>query len=394
MKMIKLKTKTITLSERSKSNTKFYVMPIFMDRHDVSDEVTAQNVADLHQKDLKIQDKFNCKGLTYWFDDKRKTAFCLIEAPNKTAIKEMHDHAHGDVPHRIIQVDDAIVESFLGRIEDPEKSQKTALNIINDPAFRTIMVAGIKRSSLKNTLVKDRDWVVAEQNKSIIETIKKFQGRIVKQRLDYFLVSFDSVTNAVECALEIQAGYNQRHGDQYAAEVKLKIGLSAGVPVSEKEGIFEDTIQMAERLCDVVKGQIAVSSEVKDLYESENLNTTIDTKIVTILTKNDEFFLNLLMGFTEREWSNATLNDVHIGKGLGYSKSQLYRKMIAITGKSPHSFIKTYRLNRALNLLNKKNENISEIAFETGFNTPAYFSKCFQETFGILPSHYMKSVNA
>ena len=124
-------------------------MPIYMDRHDVSKEVTAEIVADLHQKDLKIQHKFNCKGLTYWFDEKRKTAFCLVEAPNKAAIKEMHDQAHGEVPNRIIEVDHAVVESFLGRIEDPEKSQKTKLNIINDPAFRTIMVVGVKPFSLK-----------------------------------------------------------------------------------------------------------------------------------------------------------------------------------------------------------------------------------------------------
>src|SRR5690606_23874114 len=117
----------------------------------------------------------------------------------------------------------------------------------------------------KYTLGKDREWVINRQIKSIIETINKFQGRVVKHRLDYFLISFDSVTNAVQCALKIQAAYNQRPDDQYAAHIELKIGLSAGVPVSEKEGIFEDTIQMAERLCDVVKGPIAVSSEVKDL---------------------------------------------------------------------------------------------------------------------------------
>src|SRR5680860_815048 len=89
-------------------------MPLYMDRHDVSKEVTAEIVADLHQKDLKIQHKFNCKGLTYWFDEKRKTAFCLVEAPNKAALKEMHDQAHGEVPNRIIEVDNAVVESFLG----------------------------------------------------------------------------------------------------------------------------------------------------------------------------------------------------------------------------------------------------------------------------------------
>jgi len=362
-----------------------------MDRHDVSEEVTAEIVADLHQKDLKIQHKFNCKGLTYWFDAKRKTAFCLVEAPNKMAIQEMHDQAHGEVPHRIIEVDGTIVESFLGRIEDPEKSQKTALNIINDPAFRTIMVAGIKRVSFKNMPREKANKIIDNQYKSILKSANKFKGRVVKQKTDCFLLSFDSVTNAVLCALEIQTVFKRILDTQSNPPIKLHIGLSAGVPVSEKEGIFEDTIKMAELLCNVVKGQLVVSSEVKDLYESENLNISIDKEYMNVLHSNDEKFLHLLMDYTEKEWSNTNVNADEFSRYLGYSKSQLYRKMISITGKSPNRFIREYRLEQALKLLNKKNENISEVAYETGFNTPAYFSKCFQDAFGILPSQYLKT---
>lgn len=366
-------------------------MPIYMDRHDVSEGETAENVAQLHQADLKIQHKFNCKGLTYWFDSKRKTAFCLVEAPDKDSIKKMHDHAHGKVPNRIIEVDDSVVESFLGRIEDPEKSQNTELNIINDPAFRTIMVTGIKRLSLKNLTSDQINLIINNHNKSIVKTLNKFKGSIVKQKRDYFLTSFYSVTNAVLCALEIQAVLRVSIDNMYDSDIKLNIGLSAGAPVTEKEGIFEDAIKKAERLCDVVKGQIVVSSEVKDLYESENLNSSIDKKYMNALNSNDEKFVNLLMDYTEREWSNTTLNVDDFSRCLGYSKSQLYRKMISITGMSPNNFIKEYRLNKALKLFNKRIENISEIAFETGFNSAPYFSKCFQETFGILPSNYIKS---
>lgn len=365
-------------------------MPIYMDRHDVSEEVTAENVAQLHQEDLKIQHKFNCRGLTYWFDSKRKTAFCLIEAPNKGAIKEMHDKAHGEVPNRIIEVDDDIVESFLGRIEDPQKSQNTEFNIINDPAFRTVIVTGIKRLSLINSASKQLNLVIYNHNKSIVKALNKYKGSIVKQKLDYFLTSFDSVTNAVLCAIEIQTKLKQTINNTYDSDIKLSIGLSAGVPVTEKEGIFEDTIKIAERLCDVVKGQIVVSSEVKDLYESENLNISIDEKFVYVLNPTDEKFLHILMDYTEREWSSTTLNVDDFSRDLGYSKSQLYRNMISLTGKSPNIFIKEYRLNRALKLLNKQIGNISKIAYDTGFNSPAYFSKCFQETFGVLPSTYIR----
>ena len=129
-------------------------MPIYMDRHDVPETITAEHVAHIHQEDLKIQDQFGCKGLTYWFDDKRKTAFCLIEAPNEKAIRQMHKKAHGQVPHHVIAVDTVIVDSFLGRIQDPEKAQDTTLNIINDPAFRTIMVIDVGQASPKNIAVR------------------------------------------------------------------------------------------------------------------------------------------------------------------------------------------------------------------------------------------------
>jgi len=107
-------------------------MPLYMDRHDVSKSVTAENVAQLHKEDLKIQEQFNCRGLTYWFDDIKKIAFCLVEAPDKESIQKMHNFAHGEVPNHIIEVDENLVESFLGRIEDPDNSSSTDLNIIND----------------------------------------------------------------------------------------------------------------------------------------------------------------------------------------------------------------------------------------------------------------------
>lgn len=355
-----------------------------MDRHDVSAEVTAEIVAQLHREDLKIQDKFDCKALTYWFDDIRKTAFCLVEAPNKEAIQEMHDCAHGQVAHRIIEVDGAVVESFLGRIEDPEKSKNTTLNIINDPAFRTIMVLTMKPIRLLEPVkTQKKDY------QNLIDSIQPFlqthKGRMAKQQLYYVLVSFDSVTHAVQCALEIQNNIEKE-----CKQLIFKIGLSAGVPVSEKEGIFEDTIKMAERLSVFGNSPISISSNVKNLYESENLNTPLNNKAVYQLSTKDENFLNQLVDFTERVWHRSTLSATDFCKDLGYSKSQLYRKMMAVIGKSPNTFIKDYRLDHGLRSLQKQGDNISEIAYKTGFNSAAYFSKCFMEKYGILPSQYIK----
>ena len=210
-------------------------MPIYMDRHDVSEAVTAEIVAQIHQEDLKIQHKFGCRGLTYWFDDSRKTAFCLVEAPDENAIIRMHQQAHGQVPHQIIEVDTAIVESFLGRIEDPEKALNTGLNIINDPAFRTIMVVTIEHHSFRDFDPYSSISKVQQVYKQAIEILKLFEGNLVQQNGDGFLVSFQSVTKAVLCALKIQENYKSFRTQYPVNFTELSIGLHAGVPVTGKK---------------------------------------------------------------------------------------------------------------------------------------------------------------
>ena len=364
-------------------------MPIYMDRHDVSETVTAENVAQLHQQDLKIQNQFGCRGLTYWFDDKRKTAFCLIEAPDKKTLQKMHNQAHGQVPNSIIEVEPSIVESFLGRIEDPEKAQNTALNIINDPAFRTIMVIALKRLSLIQNDAAQFKSSLHNYNNAVLKLLKVYEGQLVKQSETHFLVSFKSVSNAVHAAFDIQALLKEGSYDINKDKIFLKIGLSAGVPVTEKKLIFEDSIKLAERMCTIIKGEIIISSEVKELYNSENSNALSEKESIFFLKQTDENFLTLLMDYTEATWSNTNLKVDDFSKPVGYSKSQLYRKIILLTGKSPNTFIKDYRLNEALILLNKNSGNVSETAYLTGFSSPSYFSKCFQKRYGHTPSDYL-----
>ena len=131
-------------------------------------------------------------------------------------------------------------------------------------------------------------------------------------------------------------------------------------------------------------------SEVKNLFENESINSFKNDNFNYALSPSDEKFLNHLLDYTEKIWNKTDLKIDDFSKHLGFSKSQLYRKMVALTNKSTNTFIKEYRLSRALKLLNKQSGNISEIAFETGFNSPTYFSKCFKEIYGILPSNYTK----
>ena len=71
----------------------------------------------------------------------------------------------------------------------------------------------------------------------------------------------------------------------------------------------------------------------------------------------------------------------------------LYRKILSLTGKTPIEFIRSIRLKRAAQLLEKSGMTISEIAYEVGFNNPKHFSKFFKEEFKVSPSQYVASKN-
>lgn len=366
-------------------------MPIYMDRHDVSDAVTAETIAQLHQQDLKIQEEFGCRGMTYWFDEHRKTAFCLIDAPDRNALKKMHDHAHGQVPHSIIEVEPEVVESFLGRIQDPEKSKNTELNIIAEAAFRILMVISVNRETLVEKESSGNRIFLKDFHAGAGKILQSHSGNIVEHTDYHYLVSFKSVTQAAHAASEIHKLEKNFEGDKKKKEISVKVGLSAGVPVTQKQQIFEDAIKLAERLCGLVKGEVIVSAEVKDLYKNENANNFIKGKAIRSLSQADEIFITHLMEYFDKVWNDEKFKVDDFIKPLGSSKSRLYRNMIRLTGDSPNAFVRNYRLKQAVKLMGKSRGNISEIAFETGFTSPSYFTKCFKKKYGILPADYLLS---
>lgn len=360
-------------------------MPLFLDLHDLPEGITAQHVAEMHKADINIEHKYDCRGLTYWCDEKRKTAFCLIEAPNRQALIDLHKNAHGAIPTRIIEVNDTIVESFLGRIEDPEKSKKIHLNIINEPAFRTLVVVKIKCKILISKNVGHLKTAIKSHSKMIHALTSQHKGRVVKQDLSRFLIAFDAVTDAINCGIKIQESLHS----VMPSNLKFKIGVSAGIPVTENDSIFEDTIKTSDYLSDIARGHFSITTAVNDLYESENQNKPLHKKArITVITPKDEDFLMQLMTFTQTTWSHPSTSVHDFQKDLGYSKSQLYRTMMNLVGKSPNLFLRDFRLSKALELLETQHSNISEIAYQTGFSSPAYFSKCFHKKYGMLPSNF------
>ena len=104
------------------------------------------------------------------------------------------------------------------------------------------------------------------------------------------------------------------------------------------------------------------------------------------ITSIEEQFLQNVSKAIQKNLSNEYYSVEELGNDIGYSRSQLFRKLKALTGKSPLEMIREHRLQLAKVLLEKNVGTVSEIAYQVGYSHLAYFSKSFKNEFGILPS--------
>lgn len=109
-----------------------------------------------------------------------------------------------------------------------------------------------------------------------------------------------------------------------------------------------------------------------------------------VITSLDEKLIENAIKYVEANISRSDLSVEELSHELGMSRVHLYKKLLQITGKTPIEFIRIIRLKRAAQLLRESQQNVSEIAYQLGFNNPKYFSKYFKDEFGVLPSVYQE----
>jgi AraC-like DNA-binding protein len=326
--------------------------------------------------------------MTYWIDEERNNVFCLIEAPDKESVSALHQHSHGLVPHKVIEVNPELVESFLGRLHDPEEAPVTGdgLKVFNDPSYRIILFITTKDPALLRYElgVEQTNELLNRCTNVIRQNLAHYDGREVEHPGSCFIASFTAASKAVSCALSIQEA--ARHPDVHDAA--LKIGISAGQPVSNTNNLFGETIQFARHLCFITGNtRIGISSAVKELVTKDHFQKPAGNMLT--LAPPDEMLLELLFSKLEENWQNSGFTISEFCQSMAMSQSQLYRKTVELTGMSPNIFLKEFRLEKAKELMNKQRYSISQITFDAGFTSPSYFTKCFKKNYGLLPMDYI-----
>ena len=132
------------------------------------------------------------------------------------------------------------------------------------------------------------------------------------------------------------------------------------------------------------KNLIHQRQELRKLFSK---NSSLEPKEVTVTSLDDKFLTKVLQ-LLETKHSDPDFGVPQMQRELGMGKTQLHMKIKALTNEPPGELLRNFRLKRATQLLSKKSDTVSQVAYTVGFNSLSYFTKCFKEFYGTSPSAY------
>jgi CheY-like chemotaxis protein/AraC-like DNA-binding protein len=145
-----------------------------------------------------------------------------------------------------------------------------------------------------------------------------------------------------------------------------------------------------EELLVTVENLLETRKKLQLKYQQTIFTTEVPATPITPLAKEnpdvEDVFLQNIRLIIEENYTQEDFGLPQLCLKAGMSRSQLFRKMKALTDLAPSDLIRSHRLNRAKTLLESGSVNVAEAAWRVGFKDPSYFSKLYQEEFGVAPS--------
>jgi len=175
-----------------------------------------------------------------------------------------------------------------------------------------------------------------------------------------------------------------------AIEDRLK-GLEQGANAYLEKPFHETEIRLQ------VENMLGLRNELKQRYTAPDIPAQqTDSEmhqsdsVPNFNLQMEDAFVQKVLGIIDQHIGDAQFSVVKLAKAVNLSKSQLNRKLSAVTDFSPTQLIRYVRLKKAKELLEQKDINISDVAYQTGFSDPSYFTRIFTKEFDITPSDYKR----
>lgn len=244
------------------------------------------------------------------------------------------------------------------------------------------------------------------------QVVDQYRGKIIRYDRRTLIATFEGPSKAVHCSMDLMDALKNLD-TQLAIGIHIKEGL-----VDEAHFVSGETAAFIESILRQARpDQILVTKAVKYLLSGAGVNlvqhrTITESPLEEAISlfmvtdhlrtpvknvesnqnpfpRNDSFLENVLQCIHEY-LGNEAFGVEMLCRKMGISERQLQRKLKAVSNKSPIQLITSVRLHRAKELLLlERADTVGEIAFQTGFTSPSYFSKCFKREFGISPSELL-----
>jgi pimeloyl-ACP methyl ester carboxylesterase/AraC-like DNA-binding protein len=257
------------------------------------------------------------------------------------------------------------------------------------------------------------DRPTPEQQVYFSQYVAQYGGNIVQEDGQTFIANFDGPSKAVNCVVGL-----------IEAAKSLNVHIIAGIHIKEGAAdeshfISNETLAFIESMFEQANpNQILITQTIKYLLMGAGLSFSLTKKPIfepvsgephflfsvddelseTVQSSNFHFdqlpknnsFLERVLQSIDAHMEDELFGVEKLCKEIGVSDRQLQRKLKAITSKSPNQLISSVRLHRAKELLLENNHNIAEVAYQTGYSNPSYFSKSFKREFGVTPSDFIQ----
>jgi AraC-like DNA-binding protein len=346
-----------------------------MDIHTVdSDTFSVEDVVKAHMEDLAVQEKFGVTQLKYWVNEEAKTLFCLMKGPNKEACHQVHKQSHGNTACNIIEVSDNEYNLFMGVGKDVNDLAYTPSGDL-DTGYRTLLLMNLVSFSGNQDLIIEK----------IHKLLKQHNGALIHEPNNNILISFVFASEAISFVNSMKTLL-----DVPGHKIEYSMGMASGRPVDEQgDTMFEETKKKVNALCALGLSKKVYLDEASHRLLTKEFPTSTLSKNSFTIVKNEELALALeLAVIFGSKLTQSKFNSERLTAALSFSKSQAYRKIKSLTGFAPNQLIQEFRFQKTLDPLKEGEKTVAEIAYESGFNSPTYFTRAFRKRFGISPTEF------
>jgi signal transduction histidine kinase/ligand-binding sensor domain-containing protein/DNA-binding response OmpR family regulator len=282
----------------------------------------------------------------------------------------------------IVDLSAANEEKFDGELQEDnsQKDDKTIILIVED---NYDMREYIKESLVQRTLLVDGDYLIEE-------AVNGEQGIRKAQKIIPDLIISDMMMPKMDGNELVRILKN----DEKTSHIPIILLTAKAAQEDKLDGLETGADDYLTKPFDIKELQIRIKNLISIRKKLQEKYSKIDNLIPEEkgqkLSSIDEKFMSKVGEVIEKHISEEEFNIEEFCGEVAMSRTQLHRKIKALTGKSTSLYIRSVKLAKAKKMIENQIGNISEVAYSLGFSSPTYFTRCFKEEFGYPPSDIKK----